>query len=367
MAFLAMVANMLDRLLTTLGVCAALFLGGNSLAAAEVCKGSFADGYAAVAPSVPRITALAVDPFTLSDRVRIRVGAGIVIDDASNIATNAHLIVGAAKIMIAVQDGQPREADVLGIDPVSDLAVLRPADGSLHLPKAPLGKSSTLRVGEELLAIGYPLGLELTATKGIVSGAHRIVPLAALSWLTPMIQIDAALNPGNSGGPVVNICGEVVGMSTLAHQEAQNVNFAIPIDAVREIAAQLLERGHVVRPWHGINGQMVSPFLRMVIGVPPGFMVETIEPGSPAERVGLRGGTLPIMIGPREYLIGGDIIGVVNGEELENLDQVAAIARSLKVGDQLTIEYWRDGEVKSVTVTLPERPILPGDIELLRR
>ena len=358
---------MLDRLLALLGICATLLVGGNGPAVAEACKGSFADVYAAVAPSVPRITALAVDPFALSDRVKISVGGGIVIDDSSDIATNAHVVVGAKKVMITVQDGQPREARVVGIDPVSDLAVLRPDDVSFHLSKAPLGQSSTLRVGEELLAIGYPLGLELTATKGIVSGANRIVPLAALSWLTPMIQFDAALNPGNSGGPVVNSCGEVVGMSTLGSQKAQNINFAIPIDAVREIAAQLLEHGHVARAWHGINGQMVPPLLSMVIGMPPGFMIETIEPGSPAETAGLRGGSLPIMIGPHEYLLGGDIIAAVDGEDLTSLDQVAGIARKLKIGDELTIEYWRGAERKSVTVTLPERPILPGDLQLLER
>jgi putative serine protease PepD len=316
---------------------------------------------------VPRITALAIDPFSVLSRIKISVGSGVVIDDASNIVTNAHVVVGAKKIIIAIGDDLTEDAEVVGIDPISDLAVVRTADRSIRLPKAALGSSHSLEIGEDLLAIGYPFGLGLTATKGIVSGAERVLPLFSLSWMTPLIQTDAALNPGNSGGPIVNLCGEVVGISTLSATKAQNLNFAIPIDAVRELVPQLLEQGHIVRAWHGINGKMVPPILQYGLGMEPGFLVETIEPGSPAERIGLRGGTLPVMIVTQEYVLGGDIITAVNGASLSTIDDVVKIARSLKVGDRLTLTYWRDGEEATATVTLPERPILPEDLERFQR
>jgi S1-C subfamily serine protease len=183
-----------------------------------------------------------------------------------------------------------------------------------------------------------------------------------MSWLTPFMQTDAALNPGNSGGPLVDRCGEVVGISTLSSgQKAQNLNFAVPIDTARDIISQLLEHGRVIRAWHGINGKLVPAILQLALGVQPGFLIETIEPGSPAEKLGLRGGSLPLVFGTQEVLLGGDVITKVNGEALSSMDAVTRIARSLKVGDKLTLEYWRAGQLKTATVVLPERPMLPGD------
>jgi S1-C subfamily serine protease len=232
------------------------------------------------------------------------------------------------------------------------------------MQKATFGHSSELEIGEELLAIGYPLGLGATATKGILSGTDVALPLAPMSWLTPFIQTDTALNPGNSGGPLVNRCAEVVGISTLSSGEkAQNLNFAVPIDAARDIISQLLKHGRVIRAWHGVNGKLVPPILQLALQVQSGFLIETIEPGSPAEKLGLRGGSLPIVIGAQEYLLGGDVVTKVNGERLSSIEAVARVARSLKVGDRLTIEYWSAGQLKTAEVVLPERPVLQGDFK----
>jgi S1-C subfamily serine protease len=264
--------------------------------------------------------------------------------------------------MISMSDEDMQEAEIVGLDPISDLAIVRPKHPGSRLQKAPLGHSNKLEIGEELLAIGYPLGLGITATKGILSGAERALPLSPMSWLTPFMQTDAALNPGNSGGPLVNRCGEVVGISTLSSgQKAQNLNFAVPIDAAREIISQLLDHGRVIRAWHGINGKLVPPILQLALGIQPGFMIETIEPDSPAEKLSLRGGSLPLVFGTQEVLLGGDVITRVNGEPLLTMDAVTRIARSLKVGDKLTVEYWRAGQVNTATVVLPERPMLQGD------
>jgi S1-C subfamily serine protease len=328
------------------------------------CDKSFAEVFRAVAPSVPRIFSIAIDPFSVVKRTQIRMGSGVVLDDRSDVITNAHVVYAAGTIIISMTDDDMQEAEVVGLDPISDLAIVRPKHPHTRLQKAPLGQSSELEIGEELLAIGYPFGLGLTATKGILSGAQRALPLSPMSWQTPFMQTDAALNPGNSGGPLVNRCGEVVGISTLSSGEkAQNLNFAVPIDAAREIISQLLEHGRVIRAWHGINGKLVPPILQFALQVQSGFLIETIEPGSPAEKLGLRGGSLPVVIGTQEYLLGGDVITKVNGERLSTMDAVIRVARSLKVGDKLTVEYWSGGQLKTADVILPERPVLQGDFK----
>jgi S1-C subfamily serine protease len=331
-------------------------------AADRPCDKPFTEVFRTVAPSVPRILSVAIDPFSAVNRTQIRMGSGVVIDDRANVITNAHVVHAAGTIIIQTGDNDMQEAQIVGLDAISDLAIVRPIQPGSRLPKAPLGRSNKLQIGEELLAIGYPLGMGITATKGILSGAERALPLSPMSWLTPFMQTDAALNPGNSGGPLVDRCGEVVGISTLSSgQKAQNLNFAVPIDTARDIISQLLEHGRVIRAWHGINGKLVPAILQLALGVQPGFLIETIEPGSPAEKLGLRGGSLPLVFGTQEVLLGGDVITKVNGEALSSMDAVTRIARSLKVGDKLTLEYWRAGQLKTATVVLPERPMLPGD------
>ena len=333
-----------------------------ALAADRSCDKSLAEVFRAVAPSVPRVFAIAVDPFSAVNRTQIRMGSGVVIDEHVDVLTNAHVVYAARAVMISVSDDEMLDAEIVGLDPISDLAIVRPKVPGVRLPKAPLGRSSSLEIGEELLAIGYPLGLGVTATKGILSGAERALPLSPMSWLTPFIQTDAALNPGNSGGPLVDRCGTVVGINTLSSgQKAQNLNFAVPIDAAREIIAELLDHRRVIRAWHGINGKLVPAILQFALGIQSGLLIETIEPGSPAEKLGLQGGTLPLTIGVQEFLLGGDVILKVNGEALVTMDAVTRIARSLKVGDKLTVEYWRAGKVNTVSVVLPERPMLQGD------
>jgi len=351
---------------TPLIVLGALLLSSSALAAGAgpQCDKSFSEVFRDAAPSVPRIFAIAIDPFSMIRRTQIRIGSGIVLHDGTDVITNAHVVYAANTIIISITDDDMQEAEIVGLDPISDLAVVRAKHPMVRLRKALFGRSSQLETGEELLAIGYPLGLRITATKGILSGKDIALPLSPMSWLTPFIQTDAALNPGNSGGPLVNRCGEVVGISTLSSGEkAQNLNFAVPIDAAQEIISQLLEHGRVIRAWHGINGKLVPPILQFALQIQAGFLIETIEPGSPAEKLGLRGGSLPVAIGTQEYLLGGDVITKVNGERLSTMDAVIRVAQSLKVGDKLTVEYWRAGQLKTAEVILPERPVLQGDFK----
>lgn len=296
-------------------------------------------------------------------------GAGIVFDASGNIVTNAHVVYGAKQLLVSADGEGAYPAEIVGADPLSDIAVIKISDGEdqVKWPVAAFANSQNLEIGQEVLTIGYPFEMEKSASRGIISGLNRKIPVTTMSWLTPLIQTDAAVNPGNSGGPLVDMCGQVIGMMTLSGQKADNVAFAIPSSALSDIAPQLISRGHVVRPWHGINGKIVPDLFIAFFEMPPGLMVETIEPGSPAEKSGLRGGLLPMTIGSEDYLVGGDIITSVNGQKLETIDDVLGVVRSLKVGDKLSVKVWRDGEERTVEVVLPERPVLPGDLIAIGR
>jgi serine protease Do len=335
-------------------------------AAASSCDKALSDVFREVSPSVVRIFSVTIDPFSVLRRVKIAVGAGVVIDDQGDIVTNAHVVYGAREMLISSGDDSMEPGELVGADPITDLAVVKLKNMNKLLPKARLGDSSKIEIGEEVMAIGYPFAIGKAATRGIVSAKERIVPISPFSWMTPYIQTDAAINPGNSGGPLVNRCGEIIGINTLEVEKGQNVGFAIPAKLVSELVPQLIKNGRVIRAWYGINGRVVPPQLSYAFGAPPGFLVETIEPGSPAEKIGMHGGTLPVVIGAQEYLLGGDVILSVNGEAITSMDEASRIARSLKVGDKVTLKYWRSGKTHTAEVTLPERPILPGDIRRLR-
>lgn len=340
---------------------ACLLLLAQSPAPAAKCDRDFADVFREVSPAVVQVFTVSIDPFSLVHRVQHNVGSGFVVDNDGHVVTNAHLVHGTSEVMISLGEDELLPAEIVGVDPISDLAVIRPAQSNRRLQKTRLGRSEFLAIGEEVLAIGYPFGIGKTATRGIVSGKERVMPFYTSSWLTPLIQTDAAISPGNSGGPLVNRCGEVVAVNTMGSTVGQNTNFSIPIDTVSEYLPQLVEHGRVIRAWHGINGAIVPAPLVYSLGIPPGYLVETIEPGSPVEEIGLRGGTFPVVIGNNEILLGGDVIYEVNGEELTDMETVMRIARSLKVGDEISLRYYRDGFPQTAEVVLPERPILPGD------
>lgn len=334
---------------------------------ADSCDKSFPDVFSEISPSVVRIFSVSVDPYGSIRRVHASTGTGLVIDAQGHVLTNAHVVHGASEIRVSYRDDDMRYAKIVGVDPISDLAVIWVDESEPYPQEVRFKSTGQLFVGEEVLAIGYPLGIGKTATRGIISAMERVVPLSTFSWMMPFIQTDAAISPGNSGGPLVNRCGEVIGINTLNLVAGQNINFAIPADLIQEYAPQLMKYGRIIRPWYGINGRIVSQQMAFSLNVRPGFLVETVEPGSPAEDVGLRGGTYPVMFGFNEYLLGGDVITMVNGEKLIDMGRVAAIARSFNVGDRVKIEYWRGNLRRTAEIVLPVRPILPGDARWLYR
>lgn len=326
------------------------------------------DVFARVAPAVVFITATSIDPFHLTDRVTHASGSGVVIDPSGIILTSAHIVYNRQSIQVSLEDGSLLPAKIVGADPIFDLAVIQVMPPEGLLASARLGDSDHLRVGEEVLAIGNPLGLDQTITHGIVSAIDRVLPETAFSLQEPMIQTDTPINPGNSGGPLLNRNGEVVGIVTEVMPNSQNISFAIPSNLAKTILPSLIKEGRVIRPWVGFHGQFVDPTLRQLLRVPlvPGELVEVIEPGSPAERAGLQGGDLEIAISGKSYLIGGDIVTKINGIPLTSEEKFFEVVQGLKLGTALHLTLFREGTVREVEYRLPERPILTGDLPVDR-
>ena len=335
----------------------------------RICDEPLPDIFDRIAPSVVFIAAMAVDPYRLADRVTRIVGSGVVIDATGLILTNSHVVFGRQSVMVTLDDGTTVPGDVVGADPLFDVAVLRvPVPDGMQLVPAPFGNSDRLRVGEEVVAIGNPLGLDQTLTRGVVSALNRILPETPFSLQEPLIQTDAPINPGNSGGPLVNRCGEVIGINTAVMPDAQNIGFAIPSNLVRATLTSLLEKGRVIRPWVGFHGTLVGPGLRELLRLPlvPGLLIEVIEPGSPADKAGLRGGQLELSLGGKSVLIGGDIVTELNGIPLTAPDELARAMRPLEVGTVLRLTVFRDGDYRPLEYVLPERPLLPSDVATQR-
>jgi S1-C subfamily serine protease len=215
-----------------------------------------------------------------------------------------------------------------------------------------------------VVAIGNPLGLDQTITRGIISGVNRLLPETPMSLSEPLIQTDTPINPGNSGGPLLNMCGEVIGMNTAIVPDAQGIGFAIPINLVKSVLPALIRDGRLIRPWLGFHGTVIGPDVRKVLKLPltDGLLIEVIEPGSPAESAGLHGGEIEFTLGTLSLLLGGDIVTTINGVSTSDAESIAPVMRGLKVGDTLTMSVFREGETRKVTYTLPERPLLPGDL-----
>ena len=317
-----------------------------------------------VSPSVVSISAVAIDPFEVTNRVSFVFASGFIISDDGLVLTNSHVVFGHQAITVILDDGRSTQARLLGADPILDLAVLRiPAPRDGH-PKASLGNSDAVRIGEDVVAIGNPLGLEQTLTRGVVSGVNRFLSESPMSLTLPLIQTDAPINPGNSGGPLLNRCGEVIGITTSMLADAQNIGFAVPINIAKQVIPELVERGRVMRPWFGMNGKLVEKELMEIVNLPlvNGFLVETIDPGSPAQQAGIHEGELPITIAGEEFLLGGDIITHINGQSLEDPKKFVKLVRSLKVGDKVHLTLYREQKTRKVEFILLERPVLPGDL-----
>ena len=359
------ITSSMQRSAATVSFLAMAALGGCAQAARPGCSTDIPTLFDRVSPAVVMISAQSINPYKVQGRVSHIIGSGFIYDSKGLIITNSHVAFGRQTLFVTLDDGSVVAAHLLGADPIYDIAVLQiPKSEKGKFTTVPLGDSEHLRVGENVIAIGNPLGLDQTVTRGIVSGVNRILPDTPLSLSEPLIQTDTPINPGNSGGPLLNMCGEVIGMNTAIVPDAQNIGFAIPINLIKTVLPTLIRDGRMIRPWIGFHGSMVGAELRKVLKLPltDGLLVEVIEPGSPAEIAGMRGGEIEFTLGTISLLLGGDIITSINGVPTTDADRIAPIMRGVKVGDKLKMSLFRDGETREVVYTLPERPLLPGDL-----
>lgn len=329
------------------------------------CQETAAAIYEHAAPAVVYIHAISINPYRQTERVEHSVGSGFIIDSEGIVLTNSHVAFGSQSLTVKLDDGTVLPARLLGADPIFDIAVLQipqPKNGKLPILKP--GDSDQLRVGEDVLALGNPLGLDQSLTRGIVSATNRILPPTFFALQEPLIQVDMPINHGNSGGPLLSHCGEVVGITTAVISDAQNIGLVIPINLAKAVVPELLKQGHLIRPWLGFHGQFIDDNLKDVLRMPlrTGFLIEVIEPGSPAAQANLQGGDLEMTIAGNEFLLGGDIITVMNGKKFDTPDNIVAALSDLKVGDEVTLTIYREGKPLEVKYKLPERPILPADV-----
>lgn len=330
-----------------------------------VCSRPIPELYEQVSPAVVSIIAQSINPYRLQGRVSQSLGSGFIIREDGLILTNSHVVFGKQSLVVTLDDGSVVPAHLVGADPIFDVAVIQiPKPGKGTLPVLKLGDSGNLREGEDVIAIGNPLGLDQTVTRGIVSGLNRLLQDTPFSLQEPLIQTDAPINPGNSGGPLLNRCGEVIGINAEIIPSAQNIGFAIPIDLAKALLPTLIADGRVIRPWIGFHGQIVGKDLQKLLQIPlvDGLLVEVVEPGSPAEKGGIEGGTMELSLGGTSVLLGGDIVVSINGTPMNTSENLAQVMRGLKVGGTIKLKLFRQGKYRDLQYALPERPLLPSDL-----
>jgi 2-alkenal reductase len=288
-------------------------------------------------------------------------GSGFVLDTDGHIVTNNHVIEGADQILVRFADETVVEAELVGADVDSDLAVIRvdvPAD---LLRAVQLGDSSTLRVGQRAIAVGNPFGFEQTMTTGIISALGRVVRQESGYSLVQLVQTDAAINPGNSGGPLLNARGEVIGVNTFIFSSSGSsagVGFAVPVNTVKRVVPSLIATGRYDDPWLGISGLSVTPMAAEALALPveQGILLQRVAPEGPAGRAGLRGNDQQVEIDGVLWPTGGDIIVAIDSVDVRDMDDLIVYLAETSVGQTVTLDIIRGGEGLSVDVILEGRP-----------
>jgi S1-C subfamily serine protease len=300
------------------------------------------DLYDQVRPSVVRITTQGARAGTGG------LGSGVVIDKEGHILTNNHVVDGASQIDVTLAGGVSARAEVVGTDPGNDLAIIEvdlPAD---QLKPVKLGDSSKVRVGEFVIAIGNPFGIEATITDGIVSGIGRTLASGSGRPLRQLIQSDAAINPGNSGGGLFNGRGELIGITTAIENPSGDrvfvgIGYAVPVNTAQRFLPDMLAGRQIQHPRMGVQLQDLTPALAARLGLKgdqQGVLITGVEAGSAAARAGLRGGNA------------GDVVVALDGKDVKNFEELAAYIDSKNVGDKLSVKVLREGKEQTLELTL---------------
>jgi S1-C subfamily serine protease len=296
-------------------------------------------------------------------------GSGFVVDGEGHILTNNHVVENADKITVKLgASDTARDAEVVGTDPSSDLALLKVDAPASELHPLTLGDSSHVEVGDPVVAIGNPFGLDRTVTAGIVSALQRQIQAPDGFSISNVIQTDAAINPGNSGGPLINGAGEVIGINSQIQTGGSGdgnvgIGFAIPINTAKSEIQTLIDNGEVEHAYLGISGGPITPELAQDFNLPvtEGVIVQEVVKGGPADKAGVRGSDKKATIEGVEVGLGGDVITEINGQKITDMEAVIGLVEEAKPGDEFELTLLRDGQEKKVTVTLGTRPASTGE------
>ena len=324
--------------------------------------------YDRAAPAVVNITTriIAYDFFMQPIPQEGGSGSGFLYDAEGHIVTNYHVVENAESVSVALANGEVYEAEIVGTDPSTDLAVLRIEAENLPDP-IPLGDSDQLRVGQFVVAIGNPFGQEGTLTVGVISALGRIIESPDGRFIGEAIQTDAAINPGNSGGPLLDLQGRVIGVNSQIispSRASAGIGFAVSSNTVCRVVPQLIAHGRYPHPWLGVylapfdaEGARLLREAGMEVPVDEGLLVTQVAPASPAEEAGIQGAARVVRFGRYRLPLGGDIITAINGEPVAGFKELTVyLETETQVGDTVEVTLIRDGQEMTVKVTLAERP-----------
>lgn len=322
---------------------------------------SLVELYARVNPSVVNVTIYSEQ----NDQViPASQGSGFIFDNNGNIVTNAHVVHGASDVEVTFSDGAGRPAEIVGEDLNSDLAVVHVDSMPEGVRPLPLGDMGSLAVGQTVVAIGNPFGLEGTLTRGVISALGRTIPALTVFSIPQSIQTDAAINPGNSGGPLLNLQGEVIGVNAQIETDGVTrsnlgVGFAIPVSIVELVVPDLIQFGEHNWPWLGVQGGDVTPLLVEAMNLPVdrGAYISNVVSDGPSAKADLRGANDSRTIRGRRQDVGGDVIVAINGQPVKSFDDLLVyIALQGAPGDDVTLSIVRDGKFVDLVVKLEGRP-----------
>jgi S1-C subfamily serine protease len=333
--------------------------------------------YERAAPGVVQVTSTMVvnvpadpfygNPFFPQRQRQQSLGSGFVVDKTGHIVTNYHVVEGAKQVRVSFSNGSSMKASVVGTDESSDLAVLKVDASSRALTPLPFGNSDEIEVGDPVVAIGNPFGLDRTVTAGIVSAIQRAITAPNGYTIDHVIQTDAAINHGNSGGPLLNGIGQVIGVNTQIETGGVaggnvGVGFAVPSNTVKTVMAQLIREGRVDRAFIGISAVPITRELARVFRLPAskGLLVQSVQPGSGAAKAGLKAGTTQVVIAGESYNLGGDIIVDAGGAPVTSLDRLRDIVAGKKPGDTLELTVYRGDKKTTIDIKLGRQPTSPS-------
>ena len=303
------------------------------------------------------------NPFGTTTQTQRALGSGFVIDKAGHIVTNYQVVRGANTIQVSFSNNERYRARLVGSDPSTDIAVLRVSVRPTALKALPLGDSDAVHVGDQVIAIGNPFGLDRSVTAGIVSAVQRRIEAPNNLSIAHVIQTDAALNHGNSGGPLLNAQGRVIGVNAQIETGGVSegnvgIGFAIPINTVKDVVGQLIKRGSVEHAYLGIEGKTLTPSIARLFHLPvtSGVLVASVRGGTSAADAGLRPATNEVTVEGESWPAGGDVIVKVDGEPVTTVERLIDLIASKEPGDGVDIEVVRGNARKTVTVKLGRLP-----------